>query len=86
MDTRVMSYTEHGDYIRIFRIGYTKPVHPEIEDVTGPEIKSTPVFLASKIFMPAKKSETVLDIKQRIQDWVNQVALGNPYIQLIIIN
>ncbi|KAI1303177.1 hypothetical protein HDE_02418 [Halotydeus destructor] len=71
MDTKSMTYTEHGDYLRIFRIAYTKPIKctlPEEEPSTM--TLSSPVFLASKLFYPSKKNDTISDMRCRLEEWV----------------
>lgn len=58
-----MAFTEHGDYIRIFRITYIEmeqPIHPQ------------PVILSTRLFLPYNRTDTIVDIKQRLSDWINQ--------------
>ena len=75
VNSRLMAFTEHGDYCRIFRLTYTKPFVAE-EPSGAADAKPKSVFLSTKIFLPYKKSDSVTDIKQRLSDWVNQY-LGN---------
>ena len=77
VDTRCMSFTEHGDYIRIFRVAHTKPINQSIShqnhrNSLSSSPLSLPINLQTKIFIPLKKSDTIVDIKQKLSDWVNQ--------------
>ncbi|RWS10842.1 hypothetical protein B4U79_14840, partial [Dinothrombium tinctorium] len=77
LDTKTMSYTEHGDYLRIFRIAFTKPfIEPNIDEAGSSSssiaTEPTPIYLASKLFMASKKHETIRDIGLKIEDWANQ--------------
>ncbi|XP_054167314.1 uncharacterized protein LOC128964703 [Oppia nitens] len=74
--THLMAFTEHGDYIRIFRVTYTKPVEAA-QGAIGRTVLSSPIYLSTKIFLPYKKSDTISDIKQRLSDWVNQYLAQN---------
>ena len=56
-----MAYTEHGDYMRIFRITYVEADQPLVR----------PAVLSTRLFLPYNKTDTILDIKQRLSDWVN---------------
>uniref|UniRef100_T1K1F9 Uncharacterized protein n=2 Tax=Tetranychus urticae TaxID=32264 RepID=T1K1F9_TETUR len=74
-DVTSMAYTEHGDYLKIFRIAYTKPLKCKsnqslnIDNNNIVETKS--LVLASKLFMPTKKGESLTEIRQRLEDWIN---------------
>lgn len=72
-----MAYTEHGDYLRTFRVAYTKPIagSEELEDPTSPPPPCS-VFLASKLFMPNRKTDTIADMRSRLEDWVNEMTQG----------
>ncbi len=72
VNTRLMAFTEHGDYIRVFRLTYTKPLTQEVEEPGAAIPQPSPVYLSTKLFLPYKKSDTISDIKQRLSDWVNQ--------------
>lgn len=63
-----MSFTEHGDYLRIFRVAYTKPA--------ADNVPKSPIYLSTKLFMPSRKSDTISDIKQKLHEWVNQIING----------
>ncbi|RWS12600.1 hypothetical protein B4U79_10303 [Dinothrombium tinctorium] len=81
LDTKTMSYTEHGDYLRIFRIAFTKPfIEPNIDEAGSSSssiaTEPTPIYLASKLFMASKKHETIRDIGLKIEDWANQTLKG----------
>lgn len=63
-----MTFTEHGDYARIFRITYV-----EVERAL-----TRPAILSTRLFLPYNKTDTIHDIKQRLSDWVNP-CLGNSF-------
>ena len=57
-----MAFTEHGDYMRIFRITYVQTESPVFR----------PAILSTRLFLPYNKTNTIIDIKHRLSDWVNQ--------------
>lgn len=65
-----MTFTEHGDYARIFRITYV-----EVERAL-----TRPAILSTRLFLPYNKTDTIHDIKQRLSDWVNP-CLGITIVQ-----
>ncbi|UXI20052.1 Pre-mRNA-splicing factor ATP-dependent RNA helicase [Sarcoptes scabiei] len=58
-----MAFTEHGDYIKIFRMAYLKTSIPS--DLLKPMILST------RIFLPSKQNDTINILLQQISDWIN---------------
>ena len=71
IDSRVMSHNaDRGDYIRIFRVAYIKPLKPDEEKVPPP------MFLSSIIFTPGDKDATVHEIRRKIHEWVEMATRG----------
>lgn len=60
-----MTFTEHGDYARIFRITFT------VKAAEAERPLPRPVILSTRLFLPYNKTDTIHDIKQRLSDWVN---------------
>lgn len=61
VNSREMTFTEHGDYARIFRITY----------VEAERVLPRAAILSTRLFLPYNKTDTIHDIKQRLSDWVN---------------
>ena len=76
-----MAYTEHGDYLKIFRIAYTKcPKSQSTSSLDQSNIntiqETKSLILGSKLFMPTKKGESLTEIRQRMEDWTNLIPKG----------
>lgn len=67
VNTRQMTYTEHGNYMRVFRLAL---VRLPVTGTTDQEDKR-PLFLATRLFLPASKTDTISILKQRLSDWIN---------------
>ncbi|RWS15785.1 hypothetical protein B4U79_02259 [Dinothrombium tinctorium] len=66
IDTKIMSHSaDRGDYIRIFRVAYTKPI---AQNEFG---ASRPIFLTSVIFTPGDQEATIYEIKRKMQEWIS---------------
>ena len=61
VNSRGLTFTEYGNYGRIFRITYVETEQPLVR----------PAILSTRLFLPYNKTDTILDIKQRLSDWVN---------------
>ncbi|CAG2110036.1 unnamed protein product [Medioppia subpectinata] len=72
VDTRVCSHTEHGDYVHILRVAYTKPFEPEVEHTAGPP-PPAPIYLSSKIFLVTKQ-DVLDDVHHRINNWIKDAS------------
>ncbi len=72
MDTRACSHTEHGDYVHILRVAYTKPFEPEVEHSSGPP-PPAPIYLSSKIFL-ITKNDVLDDVHHRINNWIKEAS------------
>ncbi|OTF70053.1 hypothetical protein BLA29_008807 [Euroglyphus maynei] len=61
--SRSMAFTEHGAYMRIFRICF-------VEFQSSPS--SLPLInnLGNRLFTPTKRTDTITDIIQRLHDWI----------------
>jgi len=70
-NTRLMAYTEHGDYMRIFRIAYLS--HTASDSSSGIISESLghyqPMILSTRLFLPMTIADSTLDIQQRLSDW-----------------
>lgn len=74
VDSRIMSHSaDRGDYIRIFRVAYTKP-HASSSSECDRELP--PIFLSSIIFTPGDKDATVHEIRRKIHEWVEMATRG----------
>lgn len=71
VDSRQMAYTEHGDYMRVFRITYIRRKECNVQTSTDRVVVST------RLFLPYHRSDTISDIKIRQSDWAN--AMLNKY-------
>ena len=71
LDTRVLTQYDHaGDFVRIFRIAYTKPFEvSEDVDRTACLPPLPPIYLYSQLFL--LKSRNYGDLKKVISDWYN---------------
>lgn len=65
-----MRYSEHGNYLKILRIAFTRPLN------LSSKSRSASILLSSKIFMPLKKNESIKNIHDHINEWVNHAASG----------
>ncbi|CAG2107539.1 unnamed protein product [Medioppia subpectinata] len=76
LDTRILTATDQaGDFVRIFRIAYTKPfdVSEDIErSACLPPLP--PIYLYSRMFL--LKSRNYADLKKVISDWYNTEIAG----------
>ncbi|CAG2161784.1 unnamed protein product [Oppiella nova] len=72
VDTRACSHTEHGDYVHILRVAYTKPFEPEVEHTGGPP-PPAPIYLSSKVFL-VTKNDVLDDIHHRINNWIKEAS------------
>ena len=72
-DSRSMAFTEHGAYMRIFRICFL-----EFESTQLPLIN-----FGSRLFTPTRRTDTIADIVQRLHDWIKHYT-GIPYRSYII--
>ncbi|XP_053206350.1 uncharacterized protein LOC128390628 isoform X2 [Panonychus citri] len=71
-----MAYTEHGDYLKIFRIAYTKCPKSQSTlslNLSNAIMETKSLILGSKLFMPIKKGESLTEIRQRMEDWINTI-------------
>ena len=59
-NTRLMAYTEHGDYIRIFRIAFLNTHFNSSLDR---------IVLSTRLFLPMTITDSTLDIQQRLSEW-----------------
>lgn len=57
-----MAHTEHGNYMRIFRLALLK---------LAPVPDTPPLFLATKLFLPGSKTDTISMLKLKLSDWFN---------------
>lgn len=65
VNSREMTFTEHGDYARIFRITFI------VKAAEAERPLPRPAILSTRLFLPYNKTDTIHDIKQRLSDWVN---------------
>ena len=72
VDTRACSHTEHGDYVHILRVAYTKPLETEVEHSSGPP-PPAPIYLSSKIFL-VTKNDVLDDVHHRINSWIKEAS------------
>ncbi|RWS29280.1 hypothetical protein B4U80_00675 [Leptotrombidium deliense] len=70
IDTGIMSHSaDRGDYIRIFRMAYTKST--DRQQLPPPP----PIYLSSVIFTPAGHETSVHEIKRKMHEWVVAATL-----------
>lgn len=69
-DTKVMNHSAgQGDFVRFFRVAF---VRNEAQLSPPP----APIFLSSVIFTPADRDASVLEIKNKIHEWVEDGVAG----------
>lgn len=86
VDTNTMSHSsDRGDYLRIFRVAYTKKPSTKLKDEGGGGLKPDDescysrqsIFLSSVIFTPADQETSLTQIKHKLHDWVDKAIKGN---------
>ncbi|XP_015790368.1 uncharacterized protein LOC107367203 [Tetranychus urticae] len=80
IETNSMSHSsDRGDYLRIFRVAYTKRPTDSVQDTPDslrPDDSNTfsprSIFLSSVIFTPADRETSLTQIKRKLHDWVDK--------------
>jgi len=74
IETNILSHSvDHGDYLRIFRVAYTKR---RAESLQNKESLSPLVCFTSIIFTPADKETTIQSIKVKLDEWIERASVG----------
>lgn len=76
MDTRAVSHTEHGDYVQVLRVAYTKLYDADSDQSAGPP-PPAPIYLSSKIFLILKNDDIHDDVHYRLNNWIKEVTSGD---------
>lgn len=63
--SRTMAFSEHGDYLRIFRLVYAR-ARPESRSPAATNPQAT--YLAFKVFLPRSREDTFYNFKQMLQE------------------
>lgn len=69
-----MAFTEHGAYMRIFRICFFESIESESSILQQQQQQSSPppstINLGNRLFTPTKRTDTITDIVQQLHDWI----------------
>ncbi|XP_075675875.1 uncharacterized protein LOC113798638 isoform X2 [Dermatophagoides pteronyssinus] len=74
--SRSMAFTEHGAYMRIFRICFFESIESEssiLQQQQQQQQSSSPppmINLGNRLFTPTKRTDTITDIVQQLHDWI----------------